>query len=62
MQGPRGSDGIGFPGSPGMPGKSGIQGVPGKQGLPGQAGVCDMSICYHAFNPRGERYSKGPDF
>ncbi|XP_056595060.1 collagen alpha-1(XXI) chain [Triplophysa dalaica] len=62
MQGPRGSDGIGFPGSPGMPGKSGILGVPGKQGLPGQDGVCDMSICYHVFNPRGERYNKGPDF
>ncbi|XP_057179067.1 collagen alpha-1(XXI) chain [Triplophysa rosa] len=62
MQGPRGSDGIGFPGPPGIPGKSGIPGVPGKQGPPGPAGVCDMSICYQAYNLRGEHYSKGPDF
>lgn len=62
MQGPHGSDGIGFPGPPGIAGKSGIPGVPGKQGPPGPAGVCDMSICYQAYNLRGEHYSKGPDF
>ncbi|KAG9276700.1 collagen alpha-1(XXI) chain-like [Astyanax mexicanus] len=62
IQGPRGSDGIGLPGPPGMPGKSGSPGIPGKRGAPGPAGVCDMSICYQAYNLREDRYSKGPNF
>ncbi|KAL6488430.1 hypothetical protein MHYP_G00021710 [Metynnis hypsauchen] len=62
IQGPRGSDGIGLPGPPGMPGKSGSPGIPGKRGAPGPTGVCDMSICYQAYNLRDDRYSKGPNF
>ncbi|KAI4872569.1 hypothetical protein NFI96_022284 [Prochilodus magdalenae] len=62
IEGPRGSDGIGLPGPPGMPGKSGSPGIPGKRGAQGPAGVCDMSICYQAYNLRDDRYSKGPNF
>ncbi|KAF7708909.1 hypothetical protein HF521_017966 [Silurus meridionalis] len=57
-----GTDGIGLPGPPGAPGKSGFPGLPGKRGAPGPAGVCDMSICYPAYNLREEHYSKGPNF
>ncbi|XP_047666682.1 collagen alpha-1(XXI) chain [Tachysurus fulvidraco] len=62
IEGRSGTDGIGFPGPPGMPGKSGSPGLPGKRGAPGPAGVCDMSICYPAYNLREEHYSKGPNF
>ncbi|KAB5586499.1 hypothetical protein PHYPO_G00002420 [Pangasianodon hypophthalmus] len=62
IQGLHGTDGIGLPGPPGTPGKSGSPGLPGKRGAPGPAGVCDMSICYPAYNLREEHYSKGPNF
>ncbi|XP_060776832.1 collagen alpha-1(XXI) chain [Neoarius graeffei] len=62
IPGLHGTDGIGLPGPPGTPGKSGSPGLPGKRGAPGPAGVCDMSICYPAYNLREEHYSKGPNF
>ncbi|XP_017341298.1 collagen alpha-1(XXI) chain [Ictalurus punctatus] len=62
IQGLHGTDGIGLPGPPGTPGKTGSPGLPGKRGAPGPAGVCDMSICYAAYNLREEHYSKGPNF
>ncbi|XP_053350878.1 collagen alpha-1(XXI) chain [Clarias gariepinus] len=62
IQGSHGIDGIGLPGPSGPPGKSGSPGLPGKRGAPGPAGVCDMSICYQAYNLREQHYSKGPNF
>ncbi|KAK3571609.1 hypothetical protein QTP86_015342, partial [Hemibagrus guttatus] len=62
IQGLPGTDGTGLPGPSGTPGKSGSPGIPGKRGAPGPAGVCDMSICYPAYNLREEHYSKGPNF
>ncbi|XP_035269109.1 collagen alpha-1(XXI) chain [Anguilla anguilla] len=62
LQGPHGRDGEGLPGLTGIPGKAGMPGTPGKRGPPGQAGVCDMSVCYQAYNLRENQFSKGPNF
>lgn len=60
IQGARGFDGVGYPGSQGIPGKPGPAGIPGKLGIPGLPGVCDLSMCYQTYDVR-DSYSKGPN-
>ncbi|KAJ8376531.1 hypothetical protein SKAU_G00071110 [Synaphobranchus kaupii] len=62
LQGPGGRDGEGLSGPPGFPGKLGMPGTPGKRGPPGPAGLCDMSMCYQAYNLMENQFSKGPNF